>query len=217
MFNALPAPLDVAQMDNARRSPVNGYDVYPDTLYSTMVYPAVGQLVNVPLQFFQGAETVPSDKSLTNVPQGVLPGGQKFHVRALFIVPLIETAVIAPTTTLDGSGISRDVDRVFKTNRGQWSYTQTNIQRTRGPFPLDGVGEQAGILPDFGGNNVPAAANNAVYQHSRLAAIGGWPMDFIIYETENFPFNLTWGVQTAITTAMPIQLRLYGWRYIKTG
>jgi len=217
MFNQLPAPLNGAQLEAARISPVQGFDVYPDVLYSTILYPQAGQPVGTPLKFFQGAESVPSDTSLTNVTQNGLPGGQKFHARAFFVVPFIEASTVTVPATLDGTGLVRDIDRVFKTNRGQWTWTQTNINRTRGPFPLDAVGEQGGLLPDFGGNNAPAAGNNAVYQHGRTAAIGGWPMDFIIFETETFPVNLTWGVQTAIQTAMLLQCRFYGWRYIKTG
>lgn len=216
MFNLLPPPLDGAGLEQARKPIVNGYDVYPDCLYSTIQYPAAGQPVSVPLRFFQGAESAPSDVSLTNVPQGTLPGGQKFHARKLFLVPLIETFV-AGAGALDASGLVRDVDRVLKTNRGQWTYVQTSIQKQRGPFPLDAVGEMGGDVADFGGNNVPAAGNNGVYQHPRLPLIGGWPMDLIIFETETFPFNLTWGVQTAISGNMLLQLRLYGWRYIKTG
>ncbi len=216
MFNSLPAPLDGAGLDNARKPIVAGYDVYPDCLYSTMQYPLAGIPVGQPLKFFQGAESAPSDISLTNVPQGTLPGGQKFHARKLFLVPLIQSFV-AGAGVLTNVGIVNDLDLVLKVNRGQWSYTQTSINKTRGPFPLDAIGEQGGDIGDYGGNNVPPAGNNGVYQHGRLPLIGGWPIDLIIYETETFPFNLTWGVQTAINANMLIQLRLFGWRYIKTG
>jgi hypothetical protein len=217
MFNQLPAPLDGAGLDQARRPIVSGYDVYPDVLYSTIQFPAAGQAVSVPLKFFQGAESVPSDTSLTNVPQGTLPGGQKFHARKLFIKPLVEVFV-AGVGVLDNSGTVRDFDRVFGGgSRGQWTYVQTSIQKTRGPFPLDAIGEQGGVIAEFGGNDVPAAGNNGVYQHPRLPIIGGWPLDLIIYETETFPFNLTWGLQQTVSAAFLIQLRLYGWRYIKTG
>jgi hypothetical protein len=216
MFNQLPDAVSVQDLDKFRRPIIDGYDVYPDVLYSTITYPLAGQVVGTPLRFFQGAETVVSDPSLTNVPQGTIPGGQKFWALKFFIVPLIET-VSLNTATLDGTGLVRDVDRVFKTNRGQWSFVQTAINKNRGPFPLDAVGEQGGIIADFGGNDVPAAGFNGIYQHPRLPVIGGWPMNLIIYETETFPFNLTWGVQTAITANMLLQCRLYGWRYIKTG
>jgi hypothetical protein len=168
------------------------------------------------LKFFQGAESTPSDTSLTNVPQGTLPGGQKFHGRKLFLVPLIETFVQGGAV-LTKAGIIDDLDLVLKVNRGQWNYTQTSINKTRGPFPLDAIGEQGGDIGEYGGNNSPAAGSNAVYQHGRLPLIGGWPLDLIIYETETFPFNMFWGVQTAINANMLLQLRIYGWRYIKTG
>lgn len=217
MYNQLPAPLDGQGLEAARAPIVKGFDVYPDVLYSTILFPAAGQPVKVPLTFFQGAESTPSDTSLTNVPQGTIPGGQKFHARKMFIVPLIDVSV-AGAGVLDNSGTVRDLDRVFKTSRGQFSYTQTSINRIRGPFPLDAVGEQGGIIAEFGGNNVPAAGNNGVYQHPRLPLIGGWPLDLIIFETETFPFNMTWGVQQAVSAGgFLIQLRLFGWRYVKIG
>lgn len=218
MFNLLPSPLSVADLDNARKPIVNGFDVYPDVLYSTMNYPAAGQPINQPLRFFQGAETTPSDITLTNVPQGILPGGQKFHGLKLFLVPLIPL-VSLNAATLTAAGIANDIDLILKGNRGQWQYTQTSINKTRGWFPLDAVGEQGGSIDDFGGNNAPAAGSNAVIQHARLPLIGGWPLSLIIYETETFPFNLQWGVQTAINNAggVLLQLRIYGWRYIRTG
>lgn len=216
MFNQLPMPLDGKQLDAARLPMVNGFDVYPDVLYSTMVYPQAGQPVGTPLKFFQGAEATPSDISLTNVPLGSLPGGQKFHARKLFLVPLV-VSFVAGAAVLTNVGVINDLDTILKGSRGQWSFTQTAINKLRGPFPLDAIGEQGGDIGDYGGTSAPAAGNNAVYQHARLPIIGGWPMDLIIYETETFPFNATWGVQTAINAAMTLQFRLYGWRYIKTG
>jgi hypothetical protein len=217
MFNQLPEPLDGPGLDRARKAQVGDWDVYADSLYSTMLFPAAGQIVGAPLRFFQGAETTPSDVTLTNVPAGTLPGGQRFHARKLFLVPLVDTFV-AGAGVLDNSGTVRDLDRILKTSRGQWTFVQTAVNKIRGPFPLDAIGEQGGVIADFGGNDAPAATNNAVYQHPRLPIIGGWPMDLIIYETETFPFNLTWGVQQAVNAAgVNLQLRLYGWRYIKTG
>lgn len=218
MFNILPAPLSVADLDQARQPIVNGYDVYPDCLYSTMAYPTAGQPVQQPLRFFQGAESTPSDVTLTNVPQGILPGGQKFHAIKLFLVPLI-LPLSLNAATLTAAGIANDIDLILKGSRGQWRYTQTSINKTRGWFPLDAIGEQGGSVDDFGGNNAPAAGSNAVIQHARLPLIGGWPMNLIIYETETFPFDMQWGVQTAINQAggLLLQFRLYGYRYIKTG
>lgn len=216
MFNQLPTPLDGPGLEKARQPLVNGFDVYPDVLYDTLQYPAAGQAVGVPLKFFQGATNPISDTSLTNVPQGILPGGQKFHARKLFFVPLVEVGSLN-AATLDGTGVVRDIDRILTTSRGQWSYVQTAINKLRGPFPLDALGAMGGSIADFGGNDAPAAGSNAIYQHARLPLIGGWPLDLIIYETETFPFNLVWGNQLAITANTLIQLRLYGWRYIRTG
>jgi hypothetical protein len=216
MFNTLPTPLNGQQLDERRRPILDGYDVYQDCLISTIDFPAAGQPVGVPLNFFSGAEAVLSDKSLTNVPQGTLPGGQMFHAQKFFCVPLIESSV-AGAGVLTNVGIVDDLDRIFKTGRPQFSYTQTSINKTRGPFPLDAAGEMGGVLPDYGGNNSPAAGNNAVYQHARLPLIGGWPLDLIIYQGETFPLTITWGVQVAVSAIVKLQARHFGWRYVKAG
>lgn len=212
---SLPPALGISELDSLRKPPAGAVDVYPDVIYSTIQYPQAGVPVGQPLQFFQGAESNPRDISLTNLPNGFLVA-QRFHAFAAFIVPITE-ALSLNAATLTADGPVRDVDRILKTNRGFLSYTYSVTNKVRGPFPLDAFGEMGAIIPDFGGNNVPAAGNNAVIQHIRTGASGGWPLNLIIYENEGFPFNMTWGVQTAINAAMLLRLVLFGWRYVKNA
>jgi hypothetical protein len=218
MFNQLPAPLNIAQMDAGRVVPFKGWDVYQDVFFSTLVYPQAGQPVGNPLVFFAGSEGL-GNTNLTNVSSAnaLIPGGHRFHGLKLFLIPMIEVSTVAVAATLDGSGRVRDVDRVVKTNRPLLSYTSTRINKSRGTIPLDFIGEAGGILPDFGGNNVPAAGNNAVYQHVRTAAIGGWPVDLIVNENEGVQVNISWGVQTAIESNLSLRVALLGWHYVQAG
>lgn len=223
-MHTLPRALNLAELQAMRTPPQGAVDVYPDVLYSSMWYPAAGQPANTPLQFFQGQESATAggaagsaagDISLTNVKQGMLIG-QRFHALYAFLVPVVEVNSLN-AATLDGTGIVRDLDRILKTNRGFVSYGYSVTNKTRGPFPLDAFGEMGAILPDFGGNDTPAAGVNAVYQHVRSSAHGGWPLNLIIYENEAFPFNMTWGVQAAVNAAMLLRLVLFGWRYVKNA
>lgn len=217
MFNQLPQPLDIQGLDRTRTVPFQGWDVYQDVFFSTLTYPAAGQPVGQPLVFFAGSEMA-TGPGLTNVaaPSALIPGGHKFHALRLFIVPMIETSVVG-AGVLDASGLVRDLDRVLKTNRPVLSYSSTKINKNRGAIPADMIGEAGGILPDFGGNNVPAAGNNAVYQHARTAALGGWPIDLAIYENEGLTVSLTWNVQTAISANMLLRVALLGWHYVSAG
>lgn len=212
---SLPAPKNMDELAILRQPPAGAVDVYPDVLYSTMVYPAAGLAPNAPLQFFVGAETNPRDVTLTNVAQGILIG-QRFHAYYAFVVPIVET-VSENAAVLTGQGRVRDIDRVLKTSRGFVSYQYSVTNKVRGPFPLDAFGEMGAIMPDFGGNNAPAAGSNAVLQHVRTGASGGWPLNLILYENEGFPFSMFWGVQQAITADLPIRLVLYGYRYVKNA
>ena len=219
MFNSLPDPLSGAQLEAARTPIVDGYLRYPAWKWSTISYPQAAQPVGAPLLFFQGAETAPADKTLTNVPttSQFVPGGQKYHARKLFmelIQELTNDADAAPSA----AGIIRDADRITKTNRGFLQYTVPSIAKTYDPIPLTVFGEPGAIIPDFGGNNqASAASKSALNQHVRLGPIGGFPIDVVIYENEGFPVNLTWGVQTAISAATLIRVLTYGWNYVKVG
>lgn len=218
MFNNLPQPLDIANLDRTRVVPFQGWDVYQDIFFSTLTYPAAGQPVGQPLVFFAGSE-IATGPGLTNVanPGALVPGGHKFHALRLFVIPMIENAVVAVPATLDASGLVRDLDRVLKTNRPILSYSSTKINKSRGAIPIDVIGEAGGILPDFGGNNVPAAGANAVYQHARSAVLGGWPVDLAVYENEGIQVNVTWNVQTAISANMLLRVALLGWHYVSAG
>lgn len=219
MFNVLPAPRNPSELAAGRIAPFKGWDVYQDVFYSTLTYPQAGQPVGTPLTFFAGTEGVGGNTNLTNVASAnaLVTGGHSFHGLRLFFIPLVENTTVAVAATLDGTGRVRDIDRVVKTNRPIVSYTSTRINKSRGNIPLDFLGEAGGILPDFGGNNVPAAGNNAVYQHGRLAALGGWPVDLIVNENEGINVNVTWGVQTAIEVAMSIRMAILGWHYVQIG
>ena len=219
MFNVLPPPVDISALDAKRVAPFGGWDVYQDTFYSTLVVPQAGQPIGQPLVFFAGNEAGGlADRSLTNVaaPNALIPGGHKFWAQRLFFVPLIETFV-AGAGVLDASGLSRDVDRVFKTNRPTFSYTSTKLNKSRGQIPLDSVGELGGIMPDFGGTSAPAAGNNAVYQHARLAPLGGWPIDLVVYENEGLTVSVVWGALTALQAAMTLRCVVMGWHYVQVG
>jgi len=219
MFNSLPPALNGAQLDAERTPVVDGYLRYVSTRYSTIQFPQAGQAINAPLKFFQGAESTPSDITLTNVPaqNQFAPGGTRFHAQKLFLVPLLELtndADAAPTA----ANIVRDVDRILKTSRGFAQYTVQSISKTYDPIPLDAIGEMGGILPDFGGNSSPSAASHsAVNNHVRTAAIGGWPVSLVINENEGLPLNLFWGVQNAVTAAFLIRMVFLGWNYVKVG
>jgi hypothetical protein len=215
-LNALPAAKNMTELAAMRNPPEGAVDVYPDTLYSTMVYPAAGVAIGTPLQFFQGAETNPRDISLTNVPNGFLVA-QRFHALYAFVVPIVESGLNAGVVATSAAGRVRDLDRILKTNRGFVSYTYSVTNKVRGPFPLDAFGEMGAIMPDFGGSSAPAAGDAAVLNHVRTGASGGWPLNLIIYENEGFPFNMQWGVQTAISADLPLRLVLFGWRYVKNA
>lgn len=218
MLAHLPKPLDIQGLDTARVAPFGGWDVYADVFFSTLVYPLAGQPIGQPLIFFAGNEGL-ADKTLTNVANAnaLIPGGHKFHGLKLFLYPLIEAAAVPVPATLDGTGLVRDVDRVFKTNRPIVSYTSTKLNKSRGTIPGVMIGEVGGILPDFGGNNAPAAGNNAIIQHARLAPLGGWDVDLPVYENEGITVQVVWGAATGITANMNLQAAIVGWHYVQVG
>lgn len=219
MFYDIGRPLNGQELEAARTPKVDGFLTYKSSRWSTMQYPAAGQEVGAPLAFFQGAESTPADKTLTNVPTTAqfCPGGTKFHAKKLFLVPILELTNDADAAP-SAAGIIRDVDRVLKTSRGFLQYTLPSIQKTFDPVPLDAIGEMGGILPDFGGNNSPSAASHsALNQHVRTAPIGGYDIDCVIYENEGFPVNLTWGVKTAVSAAFLLRVVAFGWNYVRVG
>lgn len=218
MLAHLPRPLDITGLDAQRVAPFQGWDVYADVFYSTLQYPLAGQPIGQPLVFFAGVEGL-TDKTLTNVANAnaLIPGGHKFHGLKLFFYPIIEAQTPLPNTSLDGTGLVRDVDRVFKTNRPVLSYSSTKINKTRGQIPGVFLGEVGGILPDFGGNNAPAATNTAVIQHARLAPLGGWDVDLPVYENEGITVSVVWGAQSAIVANMNLQVAIVGWHYVQVG
>lgn len=176
MFNQLPAPLNIAALDAGRVVPFKGWDVYQDVFFSTKPVPIGGQPAGVPLVFFDGAEGG-GIANLTNVagPTALIQGGHRFHGIKLFVTPIVEAAVVPVPATLDGTGLVRDLDRVLKTGRPVLSYTSTRVNKSRGNIPLDMIGEAGGVLPDFGGNNAPAAgqcgdSTRAVRGPGRMAA-----------------------------------------------
>lgn len=209
-----PGPNGGPTLASLRTMPFGGYDAYEDFLYDTQTWPQASLTPQTPLPFFRQAT---SDQTLTNVPQsGQLPSPQMFHGQRLFIQPLVTSAV--GNVLLTAAGLVPDLDNIFIASRSFFTYVNPATNKTRGPIPLSVVGAAGGVVPVYGGNNVPAAAAGAVIQSGRLTEHGGYPLNLIIFPNEQISFNLLCGVQVALTTVgIPIRLALYGWRYMKGG
>ncbi len=209
-----PSKPDGETLTRMRTMPFGGFDVYEDFLYDTVIWPQASPTPQTPINFFQNSS---NDIPITNVPQsGQLPSPQLFHAQRLFVSPLVTTAV--GNVLLTAAGLVADLDNIFSASRSFFRYFNPATNKQRGPLPLAAVGDFGGVVPVYGGNNVPAAAAGAVIQSARLAEHGGFPLNLIVFSNEQLAFNLIAGVQTALTTAgIPIRLSLYGWRYIKGG
>lgn len=216
MLPRLAPPLDIQGLNRQRTSPPGGYRVFPDFLYDTVNYPAAGVPAQGTLQFFSASANI-GDLTLTNLTQpGTLPSPHIFHAQFVTIKPIVETFV-AGAGVIDASGVTRDLDRIFTTSRSFLQYSNSANQQQQGNIPLNALGQVGGIVPTFGGNNAPAAGNNAVYQSPRLSAHGGFPLDIILLPLEKINFGILFGVQQAITAITPLRIELYGWHYIPVG
>lgn len=214
-----PYPLETPNTPGAptlkslRTMPFGGYDVYEDVLYDTETWPQASLTPKTPLVFYNSQS---NDITLTNLPNGILPSPQMFHAQRLFLQPQVVTAV--GNVVLTAAGLAADLDNIFQASRSFFQYQNPATNKLRGPIPLHMIGAAGGIIPVYGGNNVPAAAAGAVIQSARLSQHGGFPVNLIIFATEQLVWQVIAGNQVALTTAgIPIQVNHYGWRYLRGG
>lgn len=223
MVPHLPSPLPVSTpiqpggqtLDSIRTMPFGGFDCYEGTLYDTVTWPAASLTPNTPLPFYR---TGNADMSLSNVPAtGQLPGSQYFHGMRLFISPLVVTAV--GNVVLTAAGNAPDLDNIFLTSRSFFRYLNTKTQKQRGPIPLNMLCTPGNVIPVFGGNNTPGAGVGAVIQAARISEGAGYPQNQVLFPSETLTYELFAGVQTALTAAagIPLRLVLYGWQYVAGG
>jgi hypothetical protein len=211
----LPPPLDIASLKKARTAPPSGYEVFEDVLYDVVNYPQAGVAAGGTLDFFATPAST-ADETLTNLKQaGQLPGSHLFHVKRVFITPLVAVSINgAGLTTV---GVADDLDKIFLTSRSYLTFTSSVTNKRRGPIPLDMIGAIGGTVAQFGGTNGPAAGASAVLQQAKPHAHGGYPLDFIIGTAETFGLSIKFGAQVAISAATPLRVTLFGWRYLKVG
>ena len=210
----LPPPLDVASLKKARNAPTGGYEVFEDVIYDVVNYPVAGIAPGGTLDFFATPNST-SDVTLTNLKvAGQLPGSHMFHVKRIFITPLVSTSF---TAALTGAGVATDLDNIFLASRSYLTFTSSVTNKTRGPIPLDAIGTIGGNVSQFGGSNVPAAGASGVIQQAKPHAHGGYPLDFIIGTSETFGLSARFGVQVAVSQIVPLRLTLFGWRYLKVS
>lgn len=216
MIRSLEAALDYNGLVQRRTAGVKGFRVFPDFIYDTVNYPAAGPAAGGRLNFFAGVNANANDLTLTNLATGTLPSPQMFWVQAITMKPVIETTANNDTVN-SSANITRDLDRIVSTSRSflQWSTSASTI--IQGTIPLNALGQMGGVVPVFGGNNVPAAGQGWIYNSPRLAAHGGFPMDVILFPQETLSVSLLFGVQQAITAQTAIRIECYGWRYIPIG
>jgi len=211
----LPPPLDIVSLKKARSAPPSGYEVFEDILFDVVNYPIAGVAPGGTLDFFATPANT-QDSTLTNLKQaGQLPGSHLFHVKRVFLTPLIAPSVVPAGLTAAGS--ADDLDKIFLTSRSYLTFTSSVTNKTRGPIPLDAIGAIGGNVAQYGGNNAPAAGASAVIQQAKPHAHGGFPLDFIIGTAETFSLSIKFGVQVAISQIVPLRLSLFGWRYLKVG
>lgn len=215
-LTTLEPPLDYNGLVARRTAGVKGYRVFPDFLYDTVNFPAAGPAAGSRLNFFAGVNANANDPTLTNLASGSLPAPQMFWIQRITMKALIETTAVDDTAS-SSANITRDLDRIVTTSRSflQWSTSASTI--VQGTIPLNALGQLGGVVPTFGGNNVPAAAHGWIYNSPRLAAHGGFPMDIVLFPQEVLSVSLLFGVQQAITAQTALRIECYGWRYIPVG
>ncbi len=210
----LPPPLDIASLKKARSAPPSGYEVFEDVLYDVVNYPVAGVAAGGTLDFFATPANT-QDPTLTNLKQaGQLPGSHLFHVKRVFITPLVAPSFTAALTQV---GVADDLDKIFLTSRAYLTFTSSVTNKTRGPIPLDAIGTIGGNVAQYGGSSAPAAGAAAVVQQAKPHAHGGFPLDFIIGTAETFGLSIKFGQQVAVSAITPLRLTLFGWRYLKVG
>lgn len=198
-------PLDIAGLRAARTVPAGGYEANEEMLYDTQTYFAAGVQS---LDFFTVAS---GDKTITNLAQaGMIPQGEWFHAKRLFLVPLVEATVSPDLTAL---GRVRDLDRVMVSNRGTLTITPAYSNRPRGPYPLHSIGA-IGSADSIGyGSDAPAAGVSASIELPKPSTHGGVPLDIVLAGGETFAAQIRFGNVQAISADMPLQVVLWGFRY----
>jgi len=202
-------PLDILALQQARQAGPGAYEANEEAIYDTATYLAAG----VPsLDFFSVAS---GDRTITNLVQpGLIPAGEYFHAKRVFVVPLVEPTISADLTA---AGRVRDLERVMVTGRGTLSITPAYSNRPRGPYPLHLIGAVGSTHSRGYGTDAPAAGNSAVVEVAAPSSHGGVPVDFILFGGETLAATMRWGNPLAISADMPLQLIVWGFRYRKAA
>jgi hypothetical protein len=210
MLFPMGTPVDVATLERLRLAPAGGYEVYEDFLYDTQTYLAAGA-ANLQLAFFQANS---ADRTLTNLAQaGQLPAPHYFRAQRIFLSPQSEPSISAAQDT---AGRVRDMDRILNTGRGILTFANSATNRTRGPIPIRAIGQLGGTRGLIT-SGVTAAGSFPIQQVQNDGG-SGYPFDIVLKFGEPFSAVIQWGpVAQAISADLPLQLALYGWRYVKAS
>lgn len=210
MLFPMGSPVDVATLEKLRLSPQGGYEVYEDFIYDTVTYLAAGA-ANLQLPFFT---TNSADRTITNLVQaGQLPSPHYFRVQRLFLSPQSEPSISAAQDT---AGRLRDMDRILNVGRGILTFTSSATNRSRGGIPIRGIGQLGGTR----GIMTPGvtAAGSFPIHHIQNDGSSGFPFDIVLKYGEPFSAVIQFQpVAQAISADLPLQLALYGWRYVKAS
>lgn len=210
MLFPMGAPVDVATLERLRLAPPGGYEVYEDFIYDTVTYLAAGG-AGLQLAFFT---TNSADRTITNLSQaGQLPAPHYFRVQRLFLSPQSEPSISAAQDT---AGRMRDMDRILNTGRGVLTFNNSATNRSRGPLPIRAIGQLGGTRGLIT-SGVTAAGSFPIH-HIQNDGGSGFPFDIVLKYGETFSATIQFqAVAQAISADLPLQLALYGWRYVKAS
>lgn len=210
MLFPMGEPVDVPALERLRSPAAGGYEVYEDFLYDTTTYLAAGG-AGLQLGFFQVAR---GDVTLSNLAQpGQLPAPHYFRAQRLFLSPQSAPSVSAAVGV---AGRLNDWDTITNLGRGVLTFANNATNRTRGPYPIRSIGQLGGSRGVV--SRGTEAVGAAVLQHIQNDGGSGLPFDIVLKWGETFSFNITFqAAAQAISADLPLQLCLYGWRYVKVG